>query len=220
VTVHEAVVALRAHYGRPVRPPTDPFELVVWENVAYLASPAKRREAFADLVRHVGTTPADIMNATRPSLRRVAAHGILADTFASKLRECGRIATVEFGGDLNAVVTWPLERAKKALQRFPGIGEPGAEKILLFTGKHALLAPDSNALRVLVRLGYIREARRYANMYAAARAVAAGLPARPRAMQDAHLLLQQHGQTLCKRTAPLCGKCPLAPGCAYFAARV
>lgn len=41
------------------------------------------------------------------------------------------------------------------------------------------------------------------------------LPPEPRVMQEAHLLLQQHGQTLCKRAAPRCDACPLARGCGY-----
>ena len=33
-------------------------------------------------------------------------------------------------------------------------GEPGAEKVLLFSGSAPVLALDSNALRVLLRLGF------------------------------------------------------------------
>ena len=102
------------------------------------------------------------------------------------------------------------------MRRFPGIGEPGAEKILLFAGRHALLAPESNGLRVLVRLGLVREEKSYAATYAAAREASRELPARIPALQEAHLLLQQHGRTLCRRSAPLCEACPLADGCAYW----
>ena len=41
----------------------------------------------------------------------------------------------------------------RLLRRFPGIGEPGADRLLLLAGGKRTLAPDSNALRVLVRLG-------------------------------------------------------------------
>jgi endonuclease III len=34
-------------------------------------------------------------------------------------------------------------------------------------------------------------------------------------LQEAHLLLQQHGQTLCKRSAPRCGACFLSARCAW-----
>src|SRR2546426_12509444 len=47
--------------------------------------------------------------------------------------------------------------ARKILKRFPGIGDPGADKILLFCRGGQGLGPDSNALRVLVRLGRSEE---------------------------------------------------------------
>ena len=47
LTLRRAVAALREHYGPPEPIPTaDPFELVLWDNVAYLAPPPRRREAF------------------------------------------------------------------------------------------------------------------------------------------------------------------------------
>ena len=121
----------------------------------------------------------------------------------------------DFGGDLGAVVRLPLDRAKRALRSFPGIGEPGAEKILLFAGRHALLAPDSNALRVLVRLGLVGEGTSYSRTYAAARAAAFALRADVPFLLQAHQLLQRHGQSLCRRSAPRCTQCPLARECAY-----
>jgi endonuclease III len=216
VTLAEAVRTLCQYYGRPELLPTaEPFELILWENVAYLASPSRRREAFDQLKRAVGTTPEAILTAKRAALERVTSVGILKSTFAEKLRRCAEIAIEHFGGDLSQVIREPVDTAKRALRRFPGIGEPGAEKILLFTGQQPLLAPDSNGLRVLVRLGLVQEEKTYARAYAASRQVARELPLKPRVMQEAHLLLQQHGQTLCKRTAPKCASCPLDLVCAY-----
>jgi endonuclease III len=210
------VELLRQHYGAPPKPPTrDPFELILWENVAYLASPARRQEAFDLLRATVGTQPARILAAKPAALERVTAAGILKGTFAAKLRECARIAVERFGSDVDAVVRRPLAEARRDLRAFPGIGEPGAEKILLFAGRQAVLAPESNALRVLVRLGLVAEDKSYARMYAASRAAAEALPQTPAAMQEAHVLLQEHGRTLCRRSAPLCVACPLAKGCAY-----
>lgn len=212
-----AIATLRRHYGRPEPPPTsDPFELVLWENVAYLATPEKRRDAFAQLRRTVGTRPEEILAASPETLEAVTRRGILGAAFAEKLRACAAIAADDLKGELDAIVRGPLERAKRALSRFPSIGEPGAEKILLFAGAAPMLAPDSNGLRVLGRLGLIREEKSYARMYVAARGVAAAsLPARARDVQEAHLLLALHGRTLCRRAAPLCEACPLAPMCAY-----
>jgi hypothetical protein len=59
--------------------------------------------------------------------------------------------------------TGAASEARRALQKFPGIGAPGADKILLFTKTHALPALDSNGLRVLVRLGLAKEAKSYSD---------------------------------------------------------
>ena len=221
LTLDEAVKLLRKRYGSPAPPPTDdPFELILWENIAYLASPARRREGFEQLKRCVGTSPGSILAAEPGDLESETARGILKEAFADKLRECARIVVEDFHSDLGKVIRGPLPAAKKALRSFPGIGEPGAEKILLFTGRQALLAPESNGLRVLVRLGLVPEAKSYSQMYAASRQAAQALPAKPGAMREAHLLLQEHGRALCKRTAPRCELCPLASGCAYFQSEV
>lgn len=218
IALGEAVQRLRKLYGRPAKPATsDPFELVLWENVAYLAPPARRRDAFDQLRRTVGTRPERILAAPQASLDRIASHGVLKDTFGARLRECARIAVERFGSDLDAAADLPLPAAKRALRAFPGIGEPGAEKILLFSGRHALLAPESNGLRVLARLGLVREEKSYARMYAASRTAAADLAPKAGVLLEAHLLLQHHGQTLCKRTAPLCPACPLEDRCAHAA---
>jgi len=215
-TLSAVIERLRDTYGAPEWPPSDdPFDLVLWENVAYLADPARRREVFEVLEDTIGTSPHEILEAPLSELERVTSKGILGAKFAEKLRECARIAHEEFDGDLDDVIHEPLPVAKKALQSFPGIGEPSAEKILLFTGRQPLLAPESNGLRVLVRLGLVREEKSYAKTYAAARDAAKMLPAKPHALQEAHLLLQLHGQTVCKRNDPRCGVCPLASGCEY-----
>jgi endonuclease III len=218
LTLAGAIAALRRHHGAPEPPPTsDPFELVLLENVAYLATPERRRAAFEDLRAHVGTRPDQVLAAKKAALEAVTARGILKGTFAEKLRQCARIAVERFGGSLDAAADAPLAEAKKSLQAFPGIGEPGAEKILLFSGRQPLLAPESNGLRVMARLGVIREEKSYARTYAAGRLAGEELPRTIAGMQEAHLLLMGHGQTLCRRAHPQCSACPLATRCAYAA---
>ena len=188
----------------------------MWENVAYLADDTRRRAAFEQLRLEVGLTPQAILDAPPRALRRVTSHGILPDRFAAKLRDAARLATAAFGGDLRAALRRPPDQAKRALRRFPGIGEPGAEKILLFSGRQPLLAPDSNALRVLQRLGLVPKFKGYAAQYAAARELARRqLGEGIKTVQAAHQLLRLHGRTLCTRSAPACDRCPLAPECPY-----
>jgi endonuclease-3 len=213
----QVVDRLRAHYGRPAPPTgTDPWLQILWENVAYLADDDRRLEAFRQLQKRVGTRPEAILSVSDDALREIAGHGIMPDNQVAKLRRCATIALEEFDGDLRPVLTLPLPKARKALGKFPGIGEPGAEKVLLVARAALVLALDSNGLRVLVRLGFADEAKNYATTYRLVRAAI-----EPQIRSDypwlitAHQLLRRHGQELCRRSKPSCNECPLASACDY-----
>ena len=217
IALPQLVERLRVHYGQP-KPPklAGPWEMILWENVAYLADDERRRRAFQTLKKRIGTDPARILSASEEALLEVTRHGILADRFAEKLRECAKIALEEFDGNLHGVLKLPMAKAKKALQRFPGIGEPGAEKILLFTRSHLIPALESNGLRVLLRLGFGKEMESYVKTYRLVRGtIEEGIDNEYSLLIELHLLLRRHGQQLCKSSEPECANCPLAPDCEF-----
>jgi hypothetical protein len=64
IALSELVDKLQQHYGAPAPPPsTDPLELFIWENIAYLANDKRRAEAFDTLKRTIGTRPEQILGA-------------------------------------------------------------------------------------------------------------------------------------------------------------
>jgi endonuclease-3 len=208
-------------HGPPDPPPSsDPFALVLWENVAYLTTDEKRRAAFRRLKREVGLRPKDILGASPELLYDIASAGIKPEIKAGAMREAAEVATRVLEGDLRRVIDLPVKKALTILKRFPSIGEPGAEKILLFSRAHPLFALESNGLRVLLRLGYGREHKSYSTSYRSVRdAVAAEIPSDCDGLIRAHQLLRRHGQEICKRSLPLCESCPLQDGCAFFLGR-
>ena len=128
--LRKVINLLARFYGKP-KPPisTNPFELILWENVAYLVSDERRAQAFALLRTRVGTKPHEILAASNETLLQVATlGGVQPERRAARLRELALIAMNEFDGDPASALKLPLAKAKKALQQFPGIGEPGAEK--------------------------------------------------------------------------------------------
>jgi endonuclease III len=209
---------LKKLYGEPVPPPvTEPFAMILWENVAYLANDSRRAEAFDELRTKVGLTPAAIRKAKDSLLLSIASKGIVPARTVEKLRTAAEIARHCFHDDLRSILEKPLAAAKKDLRKFPAIGEPAAEKILLFNQRFPILAMDSNALRVLVRIGYAPEHDNYSTTYKhMQRALALELPKDSEALIRPYQLLRQHGQELCKRNSPSCKQCPLRPDCAYF----
>jgi endonuclease III len=153
IALSKLVDRLQQHYGAPPPPPsTDPLELIIWENIAYLANDKRRSEAFAVLKRTIGTRPDEILAAQHSALAAIGKAGILPDLSAEKLLTIAEIAYEVFDSDLRSVLKKPLPQAKRALKRFPSIGDPGAEKILLLTRSYPVMALDSNGLRVLCRV--------------------------------------------------------------------
>src|SRR5438067_3786416 len=140
---------LRRQHGAPrALPPRNAFEWVLWKTVAYLADDEKRAAAFALLEKTVGTEPDAILRARNPDLLAVTRHGIVADLFARKLRKAAELARDNFDGDLDAALSDDVAEAAKQLRIFPGVGEPGAAKILVAIHRARMLPLDSNGLRV------------------------------------------------------------------------
>ena len=213
--LREIAEALEVRHGAPPRPiPRTPFQWVLWENVAYLVDDEVRATAFSALRRRVGFDPKAIA-AARPELLAEIARGMRPQDRALRLLECAEIALALGGGDLKQLLALPTPKAMSALKRFPGIGAPGAEKILMFCGALPVLALESNGLRVLLRLGHGREEpKNYAKTYRSVReALAPGLPDDPAWLKSAHQLLRRHGQEVCRTTAPDCDACCLAARC-------
>ncbi len=211
---------LEKFYGRP-KPPktTDALELILLENVAYLADDEKRAAAFTALKKKVGTRPDQILKASQKQLEEITRMGgIVPELRAQRLRQIAELVHYILKDDLDAELKKPLPHAKKSLKRFPTIGDPGAEKILMLTRSYPVLALDSNGLRVLLRLGYAEEKKSYSASYRGVQQALIGqLPGEYDALIAAHQLLRQHGRELCKRTRPLCeAGCPLTAVCRYF----
>jgi endonuclease III len=221
--LQKVISQLAAHYGSPEPPiTTDPFELILFENVAYLVSDDRRAQAFNKLRQSAGTKPHEILAASHEDiLQATKLGGMHPEQRVARLKEIALIAMNEFGGSLNQILKLPLPKAKQALRKFSSIGEPSAEKILLFTRSYPLLGLDSNGLRVLVRLGFGEEKKNYTSTYRATQeAIKNQLKDDYDWLIGTHILLRQHGKELCKTNAPLCEQCPVKKSCAYFKAQV
>jgi endonuclease III len=207
---------LRTLYGRPKRPiPSGPFEWIIWEHVAAVPDDEQRAIVFRTLRQKIGTTPQAVLRTPKPKmLELLAPGGPNAAARLSQLREAAELM-IEIGlARVRTLVRENPAEAKKLLKRFKGIGETGADRILLFCRTQAVLAPEANGLRVLTRLGYGTGAGAAAYKQVS-EALAPDLPRDYNWLIQAHQLLRRHGQDIC-RTTPRCDACPLAPDCAWY----
>lgn len=223
LSLADVVSRLEALYGPPAPPAiSDPFEMIVADSASYLVDDDRRARVFSRLREEVGLDPEDILGTPTPILVAVIREGgMLPEQRAEKLAKAASTA-LEIGLDnLRELIWTDPKKAGKLLQKFPSIGEPGADKILLFSCAKRTLGADSNVLRVLGRLGFGEgDESKYTRMYrSAAEAVAPQLPLDFPWLIAAHQLLRRHGQEICRRSSPVCEACPLANGCRWFLGR-
>lgn len=202
----------------PVRKLTDPLQLILWDNIGYLIDDERRAELFAEFEERVGLGAEAIGAARAATLFDIAKRGGMhPEERVKRWRTIAKIVGEDAGGDLTATLKrLPVAKARALIKRFPTFSDPGADKVLLLAGIDARPAVESNGLRAMLRLGLIEEGASYGASYKAAIAclASAGEPARAW-YTNAYWTLRAHGQALCKRTAPLCAKCPLDKVCAH-----
>ena len=207
LALERLLALLELDAGPPERlPAIDGWELVLAENVAYLVDDDTRAQCMLALRREVGLDPEAILSAQPEQLRAVVA-GMHPLDRVERLRRCAE-----------------LRLAGAPWKSYPGIGRPGEERIELFSGQRAVLALDSNAARVLFRLGYGEQRSSYSTMYREIQAAAqCELPSEVVVLQRAHQLLRRHGKQICTvtpvpdlvlYTRPACDLCPVRKNCA------
>jgi endonuclease-3 len=210
---------LEAFYG-PQEPnwPTDPYLFLVWWHCGYPASDAACTKGWESLTRQIGVQPDRLLAANPAKLARaLKPGGIVPELRAMRLKEIAERIEKEFGGELLEVLKGlPIAQVRAALKKFPGISDPGADRILLFSGISPVAAVPSNCPHVLVRIRLGQERENYGATYKEAeRMIAEEVPAKFDARIRAYLLLKCHGQNLCKLKNPKCDECPVAASCAF-----
>jgi endonuclease III len=214
----ETIVTRLSKLYRPAEPLTDPLAILVWENIGYLIDDARRTELFAEFTKKIGLKARQIASAPMPVLADIAKRGGMhPQKRAERLIEIGRLAIHECDGDIvGKLRALPLPKARSLLKKFPSVGDPGADRILLFAGVAPQPCLESNGLRAMVRLGFCAEGKSYAQTYKGAiTALTAEGSNDAEWLKRAYLLLREHGKSLCKRSAPLCEPCPLDAVCAH-----
>ena len=176
------------------------------------------RKRLDALNRGIGVTPEAILATETTVLARVLkTGGLVPEIRAERLKELADRTIDEFGRDLaGALKQLPIDKARAVLKNFPGIADPGADRILLFGRIAPIVAVPSSSPQVIVRICDGQPSDNYNRNYKRAQAImASSVPANFEALTRAYMLLKIHGEQLCKRSNPRCHRCPVAPACAF-----
>jgi len=200
--------------------PTDPYQFLVWWHCGYPASEERCSRGWNSLSEKIGISPEKILETSSSRLARaLKSGGMIPELRAARLKQIAQQVQEQFEGDLvSALSRLPLTRIRALLKKFPGIADPGADRIILFGGIAPIAGVPSSCPHVLVRIESGHPHDSYTANYRDAQQImqdqlADTFAARTRA----YLLLHRHGHQVCKRSNPKCSSCPIAQSCIFFA---
>lgn len=113
---------------------------------------------------------------------------------------------------LAPLAAMPLADARRWLSTVPGVGPKTAECVLLFGLGRPVLPVDEHVHRCVTRLGLVRPGLTPARSHAA---LEAALDGDTWAIILLHTRLHRLSREICRRDAPRCAECPLAPVCDF-----
>jgi endonuclease III len=210
----QLLAKLQQHYGPLPEPPSDPFELLVWEALSWHATATKRDAAFAALGKLRVLTPTAMARAPRAKLDPVVASA--GPYIAQRLQTLRKVVDAfRDRPDFPALVKSPMPVALKSLKGLTQMGgDSGAYRMLLFAGDHAVLPVNAGVERTARRLGYGEGGRDFKQSAKSVReAIGRELPSTSTAYRTAYVYLAHHGVTTCKQADPECPICPLKAEC-------
>jgi endonuclease III len=202
--------------------PVDPYLFLIWWHCGYPPGEERCNRGWKALEAAVGVSAPQLAAAGSTRIARaLKAGGMVPELRAARVQSIARSVLEDYAGDLHAALAaLPAAEARKRLRKFPGIGAPGADRILLFAGLEPVAAVPSASPHVLVRIQSGREGATYTETYRQAQQLlATQSPATLTARRRAYLLLQRHARESCKAKNPKCGQCPVSGSCRYFARR-
>jgi endonuclease III len=203
--------------------PTDPYLFLIWWQCGYPASDTACAKGWESLQRISRLDPERLLSASPAKLAKaLEPGGMMPELRAMRLQEIAERVTKEFNCDLRSALNGlSVAQVRAAFKKFPGIANPGVDRILLFGAISPVAAIPSNSPQVLVRIwtGVVPE--NYNKSYAEAqRILSSEIPEKFDARTRTYLLLKAHGQTLCKRSNPKCDSCPIANQCAFASGKL
>jgi endonuclease III len=208
------IAQLAKHYGPLPEPPSNPFELLVWEALSWHATTTKRDAAFVALRKLCVLTPTAMAQAPRGKLDPIVASA--GPYIAQRLQALRKVVDAfRDRPDLPARIKSPMPVALTSLRGLTQMGgDSGAYRMLLFAGDHAVLPVNAGVERTARRLGYGEGGRDFKQSAKSVReAIARELPSTSTAYRTAYVYLAHHGTTICKQADPDCPICPLKKDC-------
>lgn len=208
---------LLAHYGAPpAREPWPPLRQMVYSMLSSRTKTETSHEVLYALERHFGNWER-VRDAPEIEVLNVIAPATFAEEKAPRLQKALRRITRQNNGqlDLDFLHGQPLDRIRKWLETFEGIGPKTSASVVNFsTIRGRALVIDSHHLRIAERLHLVQKGTSVADTERKLLSLAPSAWG-PEMLDEHHSLIKLHGQRLCTKLdwERNCSRCPLLSVC-------
>jgi endonuclease-3 related protein len=204
---------LAAHFG-PLHwwPADTPFEVVIGAFLTQNTAWRNVELAIVALKQAIPLTPQALCNLQRPRLEELIRPAGFFRQKAERLQRFSCHLLEHHGGDLEAMLAGSLDRVRRGLLDFKGIGPETADAILLYAAHRPSFVVDAYTRRLLRRYGLLKGSESYEQIRAL---FMDHLPHRVDLFNEYHALIVEQCKTYCRKR-PLCASCPLQPHCAVI----
>jgi endonuclease-3 len=186
----------------------DPFRTLIVTIISQNTAGRNTAKAFENLSKRFKIAPEVLAKAQTDEIERCLKVAGLHRQKAKTIKQVSRIILDRFHGGLGAILSLPLEDARRTLLELPGVGPKTADVVLLFCAQKPTVPVDTHVFRVSKRLGLAPADGDYEGV----RASLQGYYSQEDYL-EVHVLLIAHGRRYCRARAPSCTECPLGNVC-------
>ena len=199
--------ALFTHFGpQHWWPGKTPFEIIVGAILTQNTSWTNVEKAIENLRAAKLLSPAAIEKVPLRKLERLVRPSGYFRQKARKLKAFCAFLRTEYRGSLKRMFAAPTIVLRQKLLGVFGIGPETADSILLYAAGHPVFVVDAYAKRMLARHGWAAENSKYEDIRWT---FERQFPGDARRFNELHALIVSTGKAFCKRSEPLCDRCPL-----------
>jgi endonuclease-3 related protein len=125
---------------------------------------------------------------------------------AARLKNLLNFIAEEYNGSLDEMFSMDVHSLREDILTVKGIGPETADSILLYAGNKTVFVVDTYTHRIFARHNIIAEEDGY---YEIQEYFMLSLPEEMALFNEYHALIVRLGKEYCKKSNPLCSKCPL-----------
>lgn len=206
-TLKEIYDKILSHFGRQHWWPGEtPFEVVIGAILTQNTNWSNVEKAINNLKSSGLLSPEGLHKCALSRLADLIKPAGYFNVKAKRLKGFIDYLFENYEGDLNRLFNKETSALREELLTIKGIGPETADSIVLYAAEKPTFVCDAYTYRIMLRHRFIPEETGYDELKAL---FEDALPKNVKLFNEYHALLVRLGKTYCKKTKPLCYKCPL-----------